>query len=114
MTQTEKSVLRFIVDKVCDEFNVTQGEIMSRKRLQQDVSDARFTVMWLIRNHLHISLNGTGRMVGNRTHATVQNALNNVDFWLSLNNLRGASVARLDKEVERYIDTLKAVACEGE
>ena len=68
----------YILNKVCEQFNVTPEEITGKKRSAQLV-EPRQIVMYLCRELTDASLSDIGKMLGNRDHTTVMHGVNAVE-----------------------------------
>lgn len=68
----------YILNRVCEQFNVTPEEITGKKRSAQLV-EPRQIVMYLCRELTDASLSDIGKMLGNRDHTTVMHGVNAVE-----------------------------------
>jgi chromosomal replication initiator protein len=68
-----------IKEIVCEDFGVTDSEIMSRSR-EQPVALARHFVWYYLRKTHRLKLKEIGSMF-DRNHGAIINALKNLDVW---------------------------------
>ncbi|MCR5323472.1 MAG: chromosomal replication initiator protein DnaA [Lachnospiraceae bacterium] len=81
--QNKSITPEFVIAVVAEHFNINTDEIMSRKRNSRVVIP-RHIAMYIIRKYNNISQTEIGNIF-NRDHASVINALNNVEAELSTN-----------------------------
>lgn len=68
----------YILNTVCDQFNVTVEEVTGKKR-SANLVEPRQIVMYLCRELTDASLSDIGKMLGNRDHTTVMHGVNAVE-----------------------------------
>jgi len=81
---SEKRKAEFIIESVCQYYNITQEDIFSRKRYRYLV-DARHISMALCRRKTSLSLEQIG-LIHNRDHATVLHSIKKIDGLMTYDN----------------------------
>jgi len=66
-----------IISKVCSYFNITNDDIISKKR-NRELVEPRMYAIYLITEFLNIPLSNIGQMLGGRDHTTIMHARNKV------------------------------------
>lgn len=89
-----------IINIVCDYFNITSSQIVSKTRTGQ-ISLARQIAMYLIRKNLDVSLEKIGDMFGGKDHTTVMNGVSKVEKGLKTNEQLKATVDELEALIKQ-------------
>ena len=71
-----------ILDAVCIAFDVRKHDVLGRRRFARLVG-ARHAAMWMMLEHVGMTLADVGRVFGDRDHSTVCVARQNVENWQS-------------------------------
>ena len=87
-----------ILSVVSNHFGVTIEDIKSKKKTQ-NVSSARQTAIYIMRNLTSLSQEEIGKIVG-RDHATVIYALSKIETGIKTKNKTGAEIKKLIKEIK--------------
>lgn len=90
---------KHIFRAVCEEFTVTQIEIVSRYR-GHSASRPRWVMCWLCRELTTNSFAVIGRILGNRDHSTIQHACKKMDEEIVARTDLGKTALRLKTELE--------------
>lgn len=87
-----------IMDAVCDEFGVTQEQIVSQGRLKE-VVQARQVAMYLSKKLMDKPLQEIGNYFGGRTHPTVLHAISCVTEQMSVDPVFKRQVKRIETKL---------------
>ena len=71
-----------IINEVAQEYGLTPNDIKSHRQ-HAYVVEARFKVVWRLRNETPMSLSHIGRVVGGRDHTTILSALRRYQSLMS-------------------------------
>ena len=94
----EETSLQKIFGEVCRVYNVTEEDLKSKKRVM-NVSQARKTAMYLVREIVEMSLPEIGK-VFNRDHSTVIYAINEVEKEKDKNSFFRATLEDMEKNIK--------------
>ena len=72
-----------IINEVCREFDVTEDEIKSKKRVES-ISFARQVAMYIMRELTDLSLPDIGRYFGGKDHSTVHHSIKKVETKMEM------------------------------
>ena len=81
---------------VCDYFNISRDELLSKTRKRQIVQ-ARQIAMYMSRNLISCSLSTIGAEIGGKDHATVLHACTTVSDLMSTDKVFKQYVADIEK-----------------
>lgn len=87
-----------ITDAVCEEFKVSPEALVSQSR-QRDVVVARQVAMYLAKRYTALTLSDIGRLIGNRTYATVSHALDVLNTTLAVDVVLGQRVKHVENTI---------------
>jgi chromosomal replication initiator protein len=88
----------FIIQTVCDYFDVSALDIKSQKRTRE-IAVPRQIAMYLIRDMLSLSLPAIGREFGGRDHTTVMHACDKIEKDLKNDRRLSENVQDLKKRI---------------
>ncbi len=86
-----------IIGTVCDYFNITRDEILSKSR-KREIAQARQIAMYLCRKLMSQSLSAIGAELGGKDHATVLHACNTVE-----------DLTQTDKNFRKYVNDIETL-----
>ena len=89
-----------ILSVVTKHFGITNEDIKSKKRTE-NISNARHTAIYIIRNMTNLSLKEIGRVFG-RDHSTIISSINKIEL-----NIR--TVKNYDNDINQLIKEIRGV-----
>ena len=87
-----------ILSVVTKHFGVTNEDIKSKKRTE-NISNARHTAIYIIRNMTNLSLKEIGNIFG-RDHATVLSSISKIDTNVKTKNRSASEIKKIMKEIK--------------
>lgn len=93
--EKESISLEKIMDTVCEHYNVSQDDILSRNR-KQKIALVRQVAMYIASEHTTLSNVQIGINLGNRNHATVIHAINQVKNLLDVDEKVRVDVSAIE------------------
>ena len=87
-----------ILSVVTKHFGISTEDIKSKKRTE-NISNARHTAIYIIRNMTSLSLKEIGAVFG-RDHATVLSSISKIDTNIKTKNKSGSEIKKLMKEIK--------------
>ena len=94
-----------ILKVVCDFFQVSIDEMHSRSRIQ-NVALARQTSMYFVKKYTELTLEKVGRLCGNRNHATVKYACEEIEKLKTEDKTFRDRIAAIDKILQKTLNKL--------
>ena len=88
-----------IMDKVCNEYEVTYNLIKGRSR-KKEVVVPRQIVMYLAEKYTKIPVSRIGSMIGSRDHSTVLHSIAKVKEQIQTDGLFRQRVERIEKQLQ--------------
>ncbi len=89
----------FIIQTVCEHFNVSRDDINSSKR-NADIAYPRQIIMYLCRNMCDINLKAIGELIGKRDHSTVMHGINKIEKEMEVNSNTRSLINSLQKKIK--------------
>ena len=87
-----------ILSVVTKHFGITNEDIKSKKRTE-NISNARHTAIYIIRNMTNLSLKEIGSIFG-RDHATVLSSIGKIDTNIKTKNRSASEIKKIMKEIK--------------
>ncbi len=97
-SESDKDIVKTIVECVAKRFKTTPEEIYGRKRTKE-IKTARNVAMRIIRDMTPLSLPKIGALMGNRDYSTVHSNLQAIDKQVSCDSTLEAEIADIIKEI---------------
>ena len=88
-----------IMDKVCNEYEVTHNLVKGRSR-KKEVVVPRQIVMYLAEKYTKIPVSRIGSMIGSRDHSTVLHSIAKVKEQIQTDELFRQRVERIEKQLQ--------------
>ena len=89
----------FIIQTVCEQFNVSRDDINSSKR-NADIAYPRQIIMYLCRHMCDINLKTIGDLIGKRDHSTVMHGISKIEKEMELNSNTRSMIQSLQKKIK--------------
>ena len=99
-TESDKDIVKNIVECVAKRFKTTPEEIYGRKRTKE-IKTARNVAMRIIRDMTPLSLPKIGALMGNRDYSTVHSNLQAIDKQVSGDQTLEAEISDIINEIKR-------------
>lgn len=96
------TLVKPIIELVCDQLIVTEKELMGMNRYRRFV-EARQIVGWFARRYTNLSLQAIGNVVGNRDHTTVLYGIRNIDRLMLSSDWMKKTIDKLDIEIKKKL-----------
>ncbi len=88
--QPKEITAQLIIDVVCEHFNITKEQIVSKSR-SKDIAKPRQVAMYLCKNMTDTSLDSIGALLGGRDHSTIIHGVNTIsDEYVNNENIKNA------------------------
>ena len=98
-TQLRPVTIDLIIESVCDRYNVTQDDLLSKKRSKQ-IAYPRQIAMYITRELTDLSLPKIGDVFGGRDHSTVIHAYDKIREDLDDDPIFKIEITNLIKEIK--------------
>ncbi len=97
-TVISKNKIDQVLQIVCDHYNLTQDELLSKKR-NNDVVIPRMIAMYICRTYLDENLTKIGIAFGGKNHTTVMNAVNKIKKMILNDDILNNEIQKMINEI---------------
>lgn len=96
--QPKEVTAQLIIDVVCEHFNITKEQIVSKSR-SKDIAKPRQVAMYLCKNMTDTSLDSIGALLGGRDHSTIIHGVNTITDEYANNESMKNAIDTIKKKI---------------